>query len=80
MHMEDIKPSHWISNFKTSCPVVINVNTGYEMAGVISRVVRLCEQCNSDTTVVWDTEHHTVILWFDDAKWETYFSLKGIRG
>jgi len=61
------------------CLVRVEVNNGWEMAGVVSKVSRYCSESKSNSVVVWDSEHHVVLLWFEEEKWATYFNLKGLK-
>ena len=60
------------------CLVRVNVSSGCKMTGIIAKVARICSESKSKTVVVWDSEHHAVLLWFEDEKWATYFNLKGL--
>jgi len=56
----------------------ISCKNGWEMASTVSKISNFCTKSNNESMIVWDTEHHTVLLWFEDEKIRTLFSLKGL--
>jgi len=61
------------------CLVRVEVDSGWKMTSIIAKVAHICSESKSKSVVVWDSEHHAVLLWFEDEKWATYFNLKGLE-
>lgn len=64
---------------KKRYPLRIQCESGSEMQSTMLKVARYCKNQKSSSTVLWDSQHHEVILWFEEEKYITYFNLKGIN-
>lgn len=53
--------------------------SGMSMSQCIHSVQKFCHEGARDkskSAVIWDSRHHEIVLWFEDKKYMTYFSLK----
>lgn len=74
IHVEDLKKEPM-----PKCEVTkITCSSGWDMANTVSRISKFCKNSNSESLVVWDTTHHTVLLWFEEEKIKTLFRLMGV--
>jgi hypothetical protein len=72
IHANDIKDK---STFRLHDPVRLTCASGMGMSQCMHRLAAFCKSKNNNSRVVWDTEHHEVLLWFEDEKYKTYFLL-----
>lgn len=60
-------------------PIRLQCASGMAMSQCINSIQRFCHEGNrdnNDSTVVWDSNHHEIVIWFEDEKYRTYFSLR----
>jgi len=72
LHRNEAKPNE--SAYKTQ----IECGSGMEMSGIMHSMQKWCNETPSDSTVVWDSGHYTITLWFEEGKYKTWFELKGL--
>lgn len=57
----------------------ISCVSGIDMSKCMRKVQSICYKGamrNNNSAVVWESGHHEILLWFEDEKYRTYFSLK----
>lgn len=61
-------------------PVIVKCVNGGHMAKVMHEVRRICtnDLKDKDDLVAWDSQHHEILLWFENEKYESIFVLKGV--
>ena len=60
-------------------PVRLQFSSGMGMSQCIHTVQTFCHSDNRDknkSLVVWDTNHHEILLWFEEEKYGSYFLLR----
>lgn len=60
-------------------PLKISCTSGVEMQRTMHKVAAFCKKQKGNSLVLWDTNHHEVILWFEEEKYITYFGIKGVE-
>lgn len=64
--------------FKHDC-MIIKCSNGTEMSAKMHKINRWCkDNTRSDSTVVWDSGHHQLYIWFEEPKYRTWFELTGL--
>lgn len=75
IHLTEYKDRH--IPFKTE-PIRLKCASGMAMSQCIHSVQMFCHEGardNNDSAIVWESSHHEIMLWFEDEKYRTYFSL-----
>ena len=73
VHRDDeLTNPYWNNQLTISC------DDGMQMAATMHRVERLCQSDKSDYKIIWDTQHHTVNLWFENPRHIPLFEIQGI--
>ena len=78
--MKLIHKSNYKGSFKDygADPVYLKCASGMAMSQCINSVQRFCldkKRKDNKSVVVWDSNHHEIVLWFEDEKHRTYFLL-----
>ena len=73
IHLTDLDNKQMITNKK---PVRLKFASGMAMSQYLHTVSMFCsERGNNKSRIVWDSEHHEIVLWFEEEKYRTYFLL-----
>jgi hypothetical protein len=59
--------------------MIISCNNGSDMSAKMHKINRWCKNnSKSNSTVVWDSAHHKLYIWFEEPKYRTWFEISGI--
>jgi hypothetical protein len=69
---------HDVVRIRLRSPMIISCRSGMDMSSKMHKIREYCKKLDNDSTVIWESAHHQILLWFDDKKYESYFRMIGM--